>query len=31
MRKFAKLEILHLDDNKLSKAEDIAGLATLPR
>ncbi|TPP57716.1 hypothetical protein FGIG_04143 [Fasciola gigantica] len=29
--RFSKLEVLHLDDNKLSKAEDIASLATLPK
>ncbi|CAH8442834.1 unnamed protein product [Schistosoma rodhaini] len=29
--KFAKLEILHLDDNKLSDAQDFASLGTLPR
>ncbi|CAH8431828.1 unnamed protein product [Schistosoma turkestanicum] len=29
--KFAKLEILYLDDNKLSDAQDFASLATLPR
>ncbi|KAF8561990.1 hypothetical protein P879_06541 [Paragonimus westermani] len=30
-QRFVKLEILHLDDNNLSKVEDIASLATLPR
>ncbi|VDQ02405.1 unnamed protein product [Trichobilharzia regenti] len=29
--KFEKLEVLHLDDNKLSDAQDFASLATLPR
>ncbi|CAH8443227.1 unnamed protein product [Schistosoma curassoni] len=29
--KFAKLEILYLDDNKLSDAQDFASLGTLPR
>ncbi|XP_018647844.1 putative ras suppressor protein 1, rsu1 [Schistosoma mansoni] len=29
--KFSKLEILHLDDNKLSDAQDFASLGTLPR
>ncbi|KAF5405954.1 hypothetical protein PHET_00543 [Paragonimus heterotremus] len=30
-QRFVKLEVLHLDDNNLSKVEDIASLATLPR
>ncbi|KAF7261323.1 hypothetical protein EG68_01372 [Paragonimus skrjabini miyazakii] len=30
-QRFIKLEVLHLDDNNLSKVEDIASLATLPR
>ncbi|KAH8855317.1 X-ray radiation resistance-associated protein 1 [Schistosoma japonicum] len=29
--KFAKLEVLYLDDNKLSDAQDFASLASLPR
>ncbi|KAK4473111.1 hypothetical protein MN116_004297 [Schistosoma mekongi] len=29
--KFSKLEILYLDDNKLSDAQDFASLASLPR
>ncbi|VDP46886.1 unnamed protein product [Schistosoma mattheei] len=29
--RFAKLEILYLDDNKLSDAQDFASLGTLPR
>ncbi|CAH8430554.1 unnamed protein product [Heterobilharzia americana] len=29
--KFAKLEVLHLDDNKLSDVQDFVSLATLPK